>query len=132
MFKIAKFVNTKFSALIKLLKNRIPYTTYEEVNTILHYYLEKHIENKFFAWIHYMDAHIPYHPPKNFWKISISRLEIYKLNTKLMKSVKKPILKRDEIEKLKELYRAQIKHVDYAVGSLIEKLKETVYLKKVS
>lgn len=83
----------------------------------------------FFVWVHYMDSHYPYLPPKGFLKDSISEKEIKsstKLFYKLFFQNHKP--NKEELEKIKKLYEEVIRYTDYNVGRLLEEINGIINL----
>lgn len=85
-------------------------------------WLESH-NDRFFLWLHYMDVHSPYMPPKQyvsqFLEQRVSRYEMSRLYEKMLATP--PQLSLPEVEKLKDLYDADIKYVDDAIGWLLDK-----------
>jgi len=73
-----------------------------------------------FLWLHYMDVHGPYTPPKKLRKLKLQR--IFYVN-ELTKENPKNVSK-DEIRDLIDLYKGAIKHMDEHLGILFRKLKE--------
>jgi len=77
--------------------------------------------SNFFLWLHYMDVHEPYYHPslKKF-----SPFERYYLSKLTYKAIRNPgSLSPEEVNKLIDLYDAQIRYVDEMVGSLLRTLK---------
>ncbi|MCX6577835.1 MAG: sulfatase-like hydrolase/transferase, partial [Candidatus Aminicenantes bacterium] len=64
-------------------------------------WLEKNWENRFFAWVHYFDPHLPYDPPSPY---------------------------REEFDG--RLYDGEIAYMDHYVGAILERLKEKGILEK--
>jgi arylsulfatase A-like enzyme len=93
----------------------------EEVNKKAIEWIKKQ-NNKFFLWLHYMDAHEPYAPPEYE-----NKNEMLYLATKYRDFPNK--LTQKEIEKLMELYDLSIKHTDKEIGNFIKKLNEMDLLK---
>ena len=101
----------------------LPYPTPEQVNTRVISLLKKNKKYPFFLWIHHMNVHSPYYPPKRFLKgisNNISNSEMIELEQKRTKPDE--VTKRD-LKKLIDLYDAEIKYVDYYIGKFIEELK---------
>jgi len=94
----------------------------EEINQRAVSWLGSHNGN-FFLWLHYMDVHAPCVPPqkyaRQFHGHRVSRYEMSRLFQKV--SSKSTQLSPSEIEKLKDLYDAEIKYVDDAIGWLLDK-----------
>lgn len=77
----------------------------------------------FFLWLHYMDVHIPYMPPQKYveqfhghWG---NRYEMTRLYRKMI--IKPAQVSISELERLNNLYDADIKYVDDAIGWLLDK-----------
>lgn len=95
----------------------------DEINSVVAKWIEKNKDEDFFLWIHYMDVHMPLIPPLEFlekFSQSPTRLDSTGLN-EMMENGK---LSEEEFEGWMNLYDAEIRHVDSAVGEIIEKLKE--------
>jgi arylsulfatase A-like enzyme len=82
--------------------------------------------DQFFAFINLMDAHLPYHPPKEFadeFAPGVDSTEICQ-NSKEYNSGARDI-DDDEWEAIRGLYDAEIAHIDDQLGRLFDWLKET-------
>jgi len=74
-------------------------------------------KENFFLWLHYMDVHLPYNP-KN---ISLpNRIQTIKLVKKMQNEPDH--LSQQEIEKVTDLYDAEIRYLDSRIGELLSKL----------
>ncbi len=83
--------------------------------------------DSFFLWIHYMDAHYPYLPPKEyaskFCKKRISRSQMSRLYHKMVRNFRRPErMSSEEMDSLIGLYDANISYVDYNIGRLLGSL----------
>lgn len=114
----------------KVQSNNIPYDRAEIINKKAISWLKDHKTN-FFLWIHYMDVHFPYKPPKKFQLYFRSKpmnnLEMSILNDKIIKNDKlsKPSeMSEDEIRNIIDLYNGEIRYVDNEIKSLIGELSE--------
>lgn len=76
----------------------------------------------FFLWMHYMDVHFPYIPPRNYLFQSMSKREVSRLNKKFLYYRNK--ISKKECKKLIALYDSNIRYVDYAIESLLNKIEE--------
>ncbi len=81
----------------------------------------------FFLWVHYMDAHYPYLPPKKyarrFCKQRINRYKMSHLYHKMMRNFRRPErMSSEEMDSLIGLYDANISYVDYNIGRLLGSL----------
>ncbi len=115
LFSIAKKINKLFFS------KGLPYTPSEVINELL---LRSLPDEKFFAWIHYMDVHHPYYPPKEYFPKSVSSGEAKKINSLVEKGFKTPKILRGKLKKLKALYEAEVKHADAGFGKLLDDLSE--------
>lgn len=110
-----------------------PYLKAELVNEQIISVLQNNTPNRFFAWIHYMDTHHPFRPPKKFLKEvyskRISGHEVKKLYWKLSEKLKdnSVAIEEDELEKMIALYDGEIRYVDHYIGELVKKLGEMGY-----
>lgn len=91
----------------------------------------------FFGWIHYMDVHMPYLPPRrSAGEIEIellnrlSTMRMYRKmgisNRRVRNSMRsdESILSSSDIRKITDFYDAAIRYVDECVGQLMQGLKE--------
>jgi len=96
-------------------------------------WLKSH-DDPFFLWLHYMDVHNPYVPPqryvRQFHGQHINRYTMNRLWQKML--ARPPQLLPYEVETLKNLYDAEIKYVDDAIGWLLDKsgsrLEDTIII----
>lgn len=103
-----------------------PYTSATETRKRALDWLRTH-EDPTFLWIHFMDVHVPYYPPKKFREevnISISDLEMGKLWLKLNATPES--ITEQELQKLKKLYDATVRYIDFEVGQFLSDVRETV------
>ena len=112
---------------LKLFSRDVPYTRGENINEIILEILDDVPENKpFFGWIHYMDVHHPYKPPRDFLEESISVVRLNKLYYKLLDVISKgESIAGDEVADLIALYDGVIKYVDYVIGNLMDYIKSS-------
>ncbi|MBN2463331.1 MAG: sulfatase [Dehalococcoidia bacterium] len=87
-------------------------------------WLKEH-DDKFFLWLHYMDAHAPYMPPQEYSRQLLNRrLSRYKMSRLYQKQGRRPAqMSASDIETLKGLYDACIRYVDDAIGELLEQIE---------
>lgn len=80
----------------------------------------------FFLWLHYMDTHVPYHPPESYFKeFSNEKYDINRgiyLHVKALDNYYK--LSTDEKKYLIDMYDAGIKNVDCAIKEVMEYLEQ--------
>jgi arylsulfatase A-like enzyme len=78
-----------------------------------------------FAYLHFMDTHMPYDPPDSHWNTSeldpISSRRAHVLYRRMKKDDHN--LTDDEINDLRRLYEAEAEHVDGQVERIVETLK---------
>lgn len=99
-----------------------PIVTAQQINRQAISWLKSHDEN-FFLWLHYMDVHNPYVAPQRYVRqFHGQRIARYDMNHLWQKMLARPPrLSSPEVEMLKNLYDAEIKYVDDAIGWLLDK-----------
>jgi arylsulfatase A-like enzyme len=111
----------RFFGLFLVIRGR-PIVPAQKISSQAVRWLKSH-NGSFFLWLHYMDVHIPYMPPRQyvsqFQEQEISRYEMSRLWEKMLATP--PQLSPLEVKKLKNLYDADIKYVDDAIGWLLDK-----------
>jgi arylsulfatase A-like enzyme len=120
-------------SLLFVSRVRNPVASGEQISARAVSWLKSHNKN-FFLWLHYMDAHIPYMPPreyvKQFSKKPMSRRKIVELWRKSRWSPEK--LSPAELETIIELYDACVRHADDSIGWLLSaigsRLKNTIII----
>ena len=131
--KIIYNLSKKIYHIVPFSLQSAPYLKAEKVNEQIISVLQNNTPNRFFAWIHYMDIHHPYGPPKKFLKEvyskKISDHEVKKLNRKRSENVfdNSVEIKKDELEKMIALYDGEIRYTDHYIGELVKKLGEMGY-----
>ena len=80
----------------------------------------------FFLWLHYMDTHIPYIPPKDFTPPSINWWTLDKLQSKFSRALiyDCSILSNNDLVKLVSLYDGEIEYVDHIFGLFLSELEK--------
>lgn len=100
----------------------IPYIKAEKINkkvdTWLSSYMATQQSKPFFLWVHYMDVHEPYIPPRKYIEmvdpaIQLNENEMYQLFKDVL--LKRDISDKGKIEILRKLYWAHVREVDEAV-----------------
>ncbi len=126
-----KFIAKKLRELLVHFSSDIakPYADAKNMNEKAFEWLKKNINRPVFFWIHYMDPHYPYYPPKEF--TDLSNKEVARLNRLFWmnflmknKSDKKDLLTKEDISRIIELYDGEIAYVDNHLGKFFKKLKE--------
>jgi len=122
----------KNTYIIQLLKNiyykfsglEIPYLEANMlVNNVINW-IKNNTNNTFFVWMHFMDPHFPYVPPKRYLKNFKDRKEAFNFN--ISKNPK--YLFKENLTVLKELYEGEVKYVDSCIGKLMEYLTKNGYI----
>ncbi len=101
---------------------KTPYVKAERINRKVNAWLSSYIGMKgskpFFLWIHYMDVHEPYIPPKRYIdlvdpSITLSEEDMFRLFKEVL--LKRDVSDKRTIETMKKLYLAHVREVDDAV-----------------
>lgn len=79
-----------------------------------------------FVWAHYMDVHNPYYPHEGTVSEGVSRRRAVKLFHEV--NERRADAPREDIETLERLYRGEIEYFDRQLGSLLDRLDETLDL----
>jgi arylsulfatase A-like enzyme len=123
--KILKNMAVKVLSFLRLRnKLNLPYERAHSINQKALSWIKEREEN-FFVWLHYMDTHHPFIPPKKYRNASDRQL--LKSEMLLINNPKK--VSQKELNQLIELYIATIRYVDDSLGEFIEDLKELDLLK---
>lgn len=123
--------STKIQWLLKKLYYKfshleMPYLEGTKLNEHIKGWMEKNIHHKFFIWMHYMDTHYPYAPPKEFLSNFSSRKEAFEFNLAVNNA--NPL--KEEVHTMMKLYSGEVQYVDKCIGDLLQYLKEKNLLKK--
>jgi arylsulfatase A-like enzyme len=116
---VKKVVKGILGVLDSKKKLTIPYKPANEINTKALEWL-KDINDEYFLWIHYMDAHHPFLPPEEYRTISYRKM--IKLDGILGRNPSE--LPKKILQEIINLYSGTIKYVDNEIGKLFSKLKE--------
>ncbi len=88
-------------------------------------WLQNHEDQNIFLWIHYMDVHHPYVPPKKYQLMfrdsPISNRRSTKLRRKMLERPEE--ITEKELQDLIDLYDAEIRFTDKNIGRLIDNTK---------
>ena len=89
-------------------------------------WLERHHESSFFLWIHFLDPHGPYAPPREFFPAVDQAPARYRHQFSEMGSVRGGYLVLSEQEKkwVRELYRGEVSYVDACVGLVLDTMSQ--------
>ncbi len=103
-------------------------TTAEEVNAAVLNWIKKNTDKKFFAYLHYMDNHGPYHPPAPFnaYFVSDELIPLDQTAIKELGYIRKYAKdkSRTDLNYFIDQYDGGIRYVDKCVGDLIDSLKK--------
>jgi len=120
----------------------------ESVNKVFLKWLDQNRHKKFFAFVHYYDAHFPYAPPEKFYKkhlVSIPAntpmgmdevpstrewLKRIDLHAQFMPSRIDSIPADPSVQALVKLYLSEIEYCDFALGQILDVLRKDGLLSK--
>lgn len=107
-------------------KNR-PYRRASKLNELGLNWLEETKSDRQFLWLHYMDPHGPYLPPKEFQQSNLDRtLSPSEGKDLWRKMIDKPeSISQRECETLIALHDAVIQYMDAAIGRFLDKLERS-------
>ena len=125
LFNIIQKTYQTVNRSFELFSRDVPYTSGENTKKIVEGILDNIPENKpFFGWIHYMDVHYPYKPPRDFLDRPISIVRMNKLWYTLLDVIYRgKSITEEELADLITLYDGEIRYVDYVIGNLVDYLK---------
>lgn len=101
-------------------KHSLPYKRAEKLNEDVFSMLEQG-KNQFF-WLHYMDTHGPYSPPKNYGLEMCP--EAFKERDRLTNVLYSNDVEESNSKKLWQLYLAETKYLDDKIGELLNRLED--------
>ena len=102
----------------------LPYADAKKMNEYSLNWLKNNQNKNNFCWVHYMDPHYPFSPPKKYLDINLKKKEILKLNRLHKRAEKyKEEIKNKQINKIVDIYKAEIKYFDEYFGLFIKGLK---------
>ena len=103
----------------------LPYADAETMNKKALEWLNQNKNQQIFCWMHYMDPHYPFLPPKDYIDIYIERRDILRVN-RLHKRAEnfREGIPDEAVEKLKHLYAAEVKYLDTYIGKFLERLRK--------
>ena len=95
----------------------------EAVTRLATDWLDANSENPFFLWWHLYDPHTPYAPPEQFRdRISSPRPGQIYFHDELVRTGERMVLPEQRVW-IKELYEAEVRFVDRAVGDFLQKMQ---------
>jgi len=104
-------------------KFEVPYIEGALLNRYVTSWIRKNKKEKFFLWVHFMDPHRPYIPPRPYLNLFGTREEAFIFDTLIDPKIKQGI-SMDDLRKLKRLYEGEVRYVDCCIGNLIEFLQD--------
>jgi len=120
----------------------------ESVNRVFFRWLDQNKQKRFFAFVHYYDAHFPYNPPEKFFKKHLQTippgtpmgldevpparewLKRIDPQVQFVPSEINSIHADPTVQALLRLYLSEIEYCDFALGQILEKLKQDGLLSK--
>jgi arylsulfatase A-like enzyme len=110
------------------LKNKLGYLSAYTINNKVIEWIDNNKANNFFLWIHYMDVHMPYIPAIEYLNkiginYAISERKMWRLRDKLYNFQTTKKIKDEDLKNLIDLYDAEIRFTDEAIGKVINKFK---------
>jgi arylsulfatase A-like enzyme len=110
-----------------LLFHQLPHETGEQINETVFQWLNS-IDSSFFAWIHYMDVHMPYVPPNRYLRElgiqSYSHMKKVWMGKKIDDANMRDEIRNEEIQDYINLYDGTIRYIDTILKDLIRKIEE--------
>jgi len=110
----------------KFSRFELPYLDGKELNKHVINWIEKHLNERFFLWMHYMDPHEPYVPPEEYLYDFSNRKEAFDFNL----SVDVNNLSDEELTTLKRLYEGEVKYTDACIGQFLDYLEDRKLLEE--
>jgi arylsulfatase len=89
-------------------------------------WLDAHPRTPFFLWVHYLDPHLPYAPPPDFLPPRLPGSTVSDSFGTWSRAVRvgDVVLSPLDQERVRSLYRAETRSVDWNVGRLLDRLRE--------
>ncbi|MGM0717756.1 MAG: sulfatase [Halobacteriota archaeon] len=106
---------------------RPPHPTADEVVDRTLSFLDKAPNDRpLFVWVHFMDTHSPYLPPKKYREVvdapDVPEGQLWQINDRL--HTDPDSLSDDEVAIVSEMYDASLRHMDEEIGRLVDGLVE--------
>ena len=102
-----------------------PKASGEEINEAVMEWVKKQ-NGDFFAWCHYMDAHVPYMPPAPYLSFfsdeKLSERRLFRIYHNMLRTMNEP--ETEEMGLIVDLYDACVRYIDDCVKRLVEGLKD--------
>ncbi|MFW6173817.1 MAG: sulfatase, partial [Elusimicrobiota bacterium] len=120
------FIVKKLSKILTHLSPDIalPYADAETINNQSLKWIREQKNQPVFCWIHYMDPHYPFIPPKEYIDIDVTKKDILTANRlhKIAENYKE-IIPEEDIKTLISLYDGEIRYLDRYIGDFLNRLK---------
>lgn len=98
-----------------------PYALGDDLNLNAINWLKDNKGKRLFLWMHYMDVHEPFCPPRQFMKgLPLTKKQALSLNIRARGNK----LKDNELQLLKQLYNAAVRYVDHCVGEFVDSIRD--------
>lgn len=105
---------------------QIPYVEAKRLNQHTIGWITEHRNEKFFLWMHFMDAHPPLIPPAEYLSHFNTRKEAMNFNIHV--NTERP--SAEQLEILKDLYSGEVRYTDECIGGFIAFLQERKILQE--
>ncbi len=119
----------RLKRILKLFLGEPPFTPGMTINEDALKWIHSR-DGKFFTWIHYMEPHMPYLPPKEYLKKikgkKVGHIKKLLLGKKLDNTNTRTDLTGKEVELLIQLYDACIRYLDDIIKKLIDNLPDDI------
>jgi arylsulfatase A-like enzyme len=115
---------------------KVPYIKADRINRKVNTWLSSYVgmgaHNPFFLWLHYMDVHEPYVPPRKYIElidptITLNEEEMFQLFKEVL--LKRDVSDQGKVEILKKLYWAHVREMDDATRDFFQMLETLNVLK---
>jgi len=110
-------------------QNTINYQPYATAEETVSRFQEWRPDEQYFAWLHFMDPHLPYTPREEYVRDRVSEQAIESAANRNLKEItvdgEVPYdFTDEEITAFQELYRAEVAYLDDVLGDLFESLSD--------
>ena len=121
--KRAVFLGEKILKLLRQIRPRRDTAT-ERITDLAVEWIGSNFDKDFFLWVHYLDPHLPYAPPKEYLPESEPAPRIGE-EFAMLGEVRSGhfVPTREEKHWIRELYFSEVRYVDSNVGRILEQLK---------
>jgi arylsulfatase A-like enzyme len=121
-----KILDTDTGNYLRMAKSIYTRHSCKKLKDIRKEFLNAVEERPFFGWLHSLDTHTPFTPPKKYQRVSRKRsFEVHKARYDVRQGkLDIDTFKEEHLEDLKELYKSEIEYIDAEFGKLLRELKE--------